>query len=55
MSISIKTIMQDLVEVEGRLEENDIEGAKDLFSKLKDDAYEMLESIDMFFGDVKRD
>jgi phosphate uptake regulator len=55
MSISINTIKQDLIEVEDKLEENDIEGVRDLFSKLKEDAYEMLESIEIFFCDVKKD
>lgn len=54
MSMTIKTIQQDLVDVQGHLEDGDIEGAKDIFSKLKDDVTEVLESLDILLSDVKK-
>lgn len=55
MSISIKTIKQDIVDVQCYLNDGDLEGARDLFSKLKDDVNEMLETLDDFMCDIKRD
>lgn len=55
MSMSIKTIQQDLIDVQCHLEDGDLEGAKDVFSKLKDDVSEVLETLDNFMCDVKRE
>lgn len=55
MSMSIKTIQQDLVDVQGHLDDGDLEGAKDVFGKLKDDVNEVLESLDIFYSNVKRE
>lgn len=55
MSMAIKTIRQDLADVEGHLDDGDIKGAKDVFSKLKDDVTEILESVDILLSDVKKE
>jgi hypothetical protein len=55
MSMSIKTIKQDIVEVQGHLNDGDLEEARDLFYKLKDDVNEILETLDDFMCDIKRD
>lgn len=54
MSMS-RIITQDLLEVESRLEENDLEGAKDLFQKLKDDTNDLIESVSNLVSDFGRD
>lgn len=55
MSMSIKTIKQDIVDVQYYLNDSDLEGAIDLFNKLKDDVNEILETLDDFMCDIKRD
>lgn len=55
MSMSTKTIIQDFLEVESHLNDADIEGARDLLSKLKDDTFEVLEAIDNFLSDIKKE
>jgi len=54
MSMSIKTIKQDIIEVQGHLNDGDLEGAMDVFNKLKDDVNEILEPLDNFMCDIKR-
>ena len=55
MSMSIRTIKQDIIDVQGHLNDGDLEGAKDVFSKLKDDVSEVLERLGNFMCDVKRE
>ncbi|WP_155268546.1 hypothetical protein [Clostridium beijerinckii] len=55
MSMSIKTVQQDIVDVQGHLNDGDLEGAIDVFYKLKDDVNEILEILDDFMCDIKRD
>lgn len=55
MSMSIRTIKQDIIDVQGHLDEGDLEGAMDVFNKLKDDVNEILETLDDFMCDIKRD
>lgn len=55
MSMSIRTIKQDIIDVQGHLNDGDLEGAIDLFNKLKDDVNEILETLDNFMCDIKRD
>lgn len=55
MSMTIKTIHQDLIDVQGHLDDGDLEGAKDVFSKLKDDVTEVLGTLDILLCDVKRE